>query len=111
MSDDLPILATLGYNEQLVLVYLDKQYSLGKGFLNLQEIANGTKLNYSTLRNKIDTLQESKFVYSTKRGKERVVRITNKGKNAITEWQKINLGKEIIEELEATLAMIEAEGE
>lgn len=77
----------------------------------MQEIANGTKLNYSTLRNKIDTLQESKFVYSTKRGKERVVRITNKGKNAITEWQKTNLGKEIIEELETKLTTIETEDE
>lgn len=39
------------------------------------------------------------------------MRITNKGKNAITEWQKTNLGKEIIEELAAILATIEAEGE
>jgi len=103
----IPDLAEVGYYEQLVLYFLEKLHSSGKRFVNLQTIVTGTGLNYNSLRNKIDALVSLELAFSTKRGRERVVLITDKGKHAIDEWKKTSIGKELFDELDKKLATLE----
>ena len=105
MSDEPElILSKVGYNEQLVLYYLDKAHSLEEGLVNLQKIIKDTGLTHTTLRKKLDTLESLKLIFITRKGKEKVVMITEKGKGALSEWKNTIVGKQLIGELETELS-------
>ena len=58
---------------------------------------------YITLRNKLKTLESLELVLSTKKNREKVVVITEKGLNALQELEKTAEGKKIISDLNAEL--------
>lgn len=102
-----PKLATVDYNEQLVLYYLSKKSDLA----NQKEIAGETGIYYTTLRGKLKTLEDRGFVFITRKGKEKVVVITEEGQVALTEWEATTAGKKILDDLEKELARVKEQSD
>lgn len=98
-----PTLMEVGYYEQLILVYLNDLNTAKSGLTNLKDINENLNLNYSTLKTKLKTLRSLELVFMTRRGKEKVVSITEKGKDALTEWENTIAGKNMLEELKQEL--------
>ncbi|MFQ5980101.1 MAG: hypothetical protein ACE5OZ_18360 [Candidatus Heimdallarchaeota archaeon] len=96
-------LATVGYNEQLVLYFLVKKSAV----VNQKQIAQETGIYYTTMRRKLEILEELQLIHITHRGKSKVVVATDEGVNAIEEWKKEVAGQKIIEDLEQELQKVE----
>ena len=74
-----PIWATLDYNEQLILYYLAQVNQV----VYPQQIAKQTGIYHTTVRTKLQVLNDLELIYITRRGKSKVVVITNKGHESL----------------------------
>ena len=108
MTDDADQeLANVGYNEQLVLVYISKLPE-NEDIVNQKQIAQETGLYYATLKQKLKVLEEQKLVFLTQRGRQKLVTITEKGQKALEEWRETAVGKKLLAKIEAELQNIPA---
>ena len=87
----------------MLLVYLEQVNTEKDTLVSLKTIKEDMGITYTTLKNKIDNLEPLGLIFTTKRDREKVVVITEKGKQALREWEQTAEGKKIIEELKTKL--------
>ena len=92
-EDSSKILATLDYNEQLILFYLFTQSDL----VNQLTVSDKTGIYYSTVKTKLERLEQLGLVLITARAKSKMLTITEKGVNTIEQWKKTYEGAKIIQ--------------
>ena len=105
-----PVLKDADYNKQLVLYFLNEMSVKNQQMVNLKTIVQGTGINYNALNDKIEKHQALKLVYSTFKGKEKIVYITDEGKKALSEWQTSDAGQPMIADLKEKLGKRKKEG-
>ena len=104
MTDSLnPLLKDTDYNMQLVLLFLTETDTHAEEYINLKTIVEGTGIKYSTLNNKLEKLQALEFVYVAQKGKEKIVFLTDAGKNALEDWKTSNIGQRMLPDLQKKL--------
>ena len=72
------VLQTIGYYEQMLLVYLEQVYTEKDTLVSLKTIKQDMGITYTTLKNKIDNLEPLGLIFTTKRDRVKVVVITEK---------------------------------
>ena len=105
-----PVLKDADYNMQFVLYFLSEMSAQNQQMVNLKTIVQGTGINYNALKDKIEKLQTLKLVYSTFKGKEKIVYITDEGKKALSEWQTSDAGQPMIADFKEKLGKRKKEG-
>ncbi|MFW9914609.1 MAG: hypothetical protein ACFFGZ_03275 [Candidatus Thorarchaeota archaeon] len=89
----------LDYNKMIVLYFLSKTDRK----VNQTQIKEITKMAISTLRQKLDLLQKEGLIFIVRKGIDKQIYLTGKGREEIAKWVETSAGNVLTTEFDKVL--------